>query len=187
MNKVTDFLFHSKNFQNQGSQIPSGYFNQNDMNAYGGQRSGSAGPNGSGYGGAGAYAAAAGAYGQAYNQQQQWYGQAGAADPNMSAAWQAYYQQYYGPGMQPAAGAGAGGAAAPSGNGAAGTGAPASSGAGGAGGPGGAAAVQPTINPQTGQPDYSQAWIEYYRSLGMHEQADAILRQTQQQQTSQLI
>lgn len=159
------------------------------MNAYGGQRSGSAGPNGSGYGGAGAYGAAAGAYGQAYNQQQQWYGQ-GAADPNMSAAWQAYYQQYYQAGMQPAAGAGAGGAAAApmpaTGNGNAGSGAPAGSGAGGAGGPGGAA-VQPSINPQTGQPDYSQAWIEYYRSLGMHEQADAILRQTQQQQPSQLI
>lgn len=28
--------------------------------------------------------------------------------------------------------------------------------------------------------DYSQQWIEYYKSLGMHEQADAILKQSQQ-------
>lgn len=29
----------------------------------------------------------------------------------------------------------------------------------------------------TGQPDYSQQWIEYYRSLGMHQEADAIEQQ----------
>ena len=83
-----------------------------------------------------------------------------AADP-----WAAYYQQLYGQaGAQPAA---------PQ---ASATSAPAV--------PAGAAAAsqQPSINPQTGQPDYSQAWIEYYRSLGMYEQADAILRQTQQGQ-----
>ncbi len=103
---------------------------------------------------AGGYGAVAGA--------QQWagYQAGGAADPNMSA-WQAYYQQYYG-----ATGAAAVGAAAPGATPAvAGTAA--------------AAAAQPSINPQTGQPDYSQAWVEYYRSLGMHDQADAILRQTQ--------
>lgn len=84
----------------------------------------------------------------------QWsgYQQGAAVDPNMSA-WQAYYQYYGQAGMQP---------------GAATTNTTSTS------------AVQPTINPQTGQADYSQAWVEYYRSLGMHEQAEAILRQTQQ-------
>lgn len=35
----------------------------------------------------------------------------------------------------------------------------------------------PTINPQTGQPDYSAQWAEYYRSMGMHEQAQMIEQQ----------
>lgn len=39
----------------------------------------------------------------------------------------------------------------------------------------------PTLNPHTGQPDYSAAWIEYYRRQGMHEYADMIARQAQQQ------
>jgi len=99
--------------------------------------------------------------------QQQWQQaatdpKAAAADPN-AAAWAAYYQQYYGQAV-------AGAVAQPAGS-TTPNGTPTS------------ATSQPTINPQTGQPDYSQAWVEYYRSLGMHEQADAILRQTQQQQT----
>ena len=32
------------------------------------------------------------------------------------------------------------------------------------------------INPQTGQPDYSEQWAAYYRQMGWHEQADAILK-----------
>ncbi|VDM46938.1 unnamed protein product [Toxocara canis] len=32
----------------------------------------------------------------------------------------------------------------------------------------------PTVNPHTGQPDYSAQWAEYYRSIGMHDQATAI-------------
>ncbi|KAL1115476.1 hypothetical protein AAG570_007506 [Ranatra chinensis] len=36
----------------------------------------------------------------------------------------------------------------------------------------------PQMNTQTGQPDYSAQWIEYYRSLGMHSEADTIEQQT---------
>ncbi len=32
-------------------------------------------------------------------------------------------------------------------------------------------------NPATGQPDYSQQWIEYYRSVGQNELADQIAQQ----------
>ncbi|CAD5224177.1 unnamed protein product [Bursaphelenchus okinawaensis] len=35
----------------------------------------------------------------------------------------------------------------------------------------------PQINPQTGQPDYSAQWAEYYRSVGMHDQAALIEQQ----------
>ncbi|XP_064617106.1 far upstream element-binding protein 1-like isoform X2 [Liolophura sinensis] len=38
----------------------------------------------------------------------------------------------------------------------------------------------PAINPQTGQPDYSAAWVEYYRQQGMHMQASMILQQANQ-------
>ncbi|BFZ05963.1 hypothetical protein BsWGS_08997 [Bradybaena similaris] len=41
--------------------------------------------------------------------------------------------------------------------------------------------AQPTINPQTGQLDYSQAWIEYYRSQGMFHEANMVMQQVQSQ------
>ncbi|CAK1543559.1 unnamed protein product [Leptosia nina] len=41
---------------------------------------------------------------------------------------------------------------------------------------------QVQINPATGQPDYSQQWIEYYRSLGLMREATAIEQQAKQQQ-----
>ncbi|XP_049763886.1 far upstream element-binding protein 1 isoform X6 [Schistocerca cancellata] len=40
---------------------------------------------------------------------------------------------------------------------------------------GGAGQVQ--VNPATGQPDYSIQWAEYYRSLGMHREAEMIEQQ----------
>lgn len=33
------------------------------------------------------------------------------------------------------------------------------------------------VNPSTGQPDYSLQWAEYYRSLGMHREAEVIEQQ----------
>lgn len=36
---------------------------------------------------------------------------------------------------------------------------------------------QVQVNPQTGQPDYSLQWAEYYRSLGMHREAEMIEQQ----------
>lgn len=33
------------------------------------------------------------------------------------------------------------------------------------------------VNPQTGQPDYSAQWIEYYRSMGMTREAEVIEQQ----------
>lgn len=41
--------------------------------------------------------------------------------------------------------------------------------------PGGGGQVQ--VNPQTGQPDYSLQWAEYYRSLGMYKEAEMIEQQ----------
>ncbi|XP_046385653.1 far upstream element-binding protein 2 isoform X2 [Ischnura elegans] len=37
---------------------------------------------------------------------------------------------------------------------------------------------QVQVNPQTGQPDYSIQWAEYYRSLGMHREAEMIEQQS---------
>jgi far upstream element-binding protein len=104
-------------------------------------------------------------------QQQQAWGQQGqpSQDPSKqavdnAAAWAAYYQNYYqNYGQYPN---GQGQPPAPQ-----------------------QPAQQPTqpqqpqqaqaVNPQTGQPDYSAAWAEYYRSQGMFAQAQAILAQAQ--------
>lgn len=45
-----------------------------------------------------------------------------------------------------------------------------------------AANQAPQINPQTGQADYSAQWADYYRSLGMHREAEMIEQQAKQQQ-----
>lgn len=77
-------------------------------------------------------------------------------DP-VSQAWAAYYQQYYQQtGMMPTEGATAAATTASS---------------------------TPTTSTASasasGQTDYSQAWVEYYRSMGMYAEAEAILKQTQ--------
>uniref|UniRef100_S4PXY4 p-element somatic inhibitor n=2 Tax=Pararge aegeria TaxID=116150 RepID=S4PXY4_9NEOP len=41
---------------------------------------------------------------------------------------------------------------------------------------------QVQINPATGQPDYSQQWIDYYRSLGLVREAEAVEQQSKPQQ-----
>lgn len=43
-----------------------------------------------------------------------------------------------------------------------------------------------SVNPTTGQPDYSQQWIEYYKSLGMHREAEMIEQQLKAKQASQM-
>lgn len=46
---------------------------------------------------------------------------------------------------------------------------------------------QPTsvqINPSTGQPDYSQQWIEYYKSMGLHREAEMIEQQLKAKQAA---
>ncbi|KRX78262.1 Far upstream element-binding protein 2 [Trichinella sp. T6] len=77
---------------------------------------------------------------------------AGSQDP---AAWAAYYAQYY----QQSGGVPYGQAY---------TGAAATN-------PNPVNQSSPSINPQTGQPDYTAQWIEYYRTIGRHDQATAIL------------
>lgn len=143
----------------QGSQPPSGYFgnDMSPMQSYGGSASRGADTDTSSY------------QQQQWNMayQQQWQQQAvdpksGAADPNNAAAWAAYYQ-YYGQTAQPGSTTPNGTATTTTTGGTTPT----------------SAAQQAVINPSTGQPDYSQAWVEYYRSLGMHAEAEAILRQTQ--------
>ncbi|CAG9837320.1 unnamed protein product [Diabrotica balteata] len=39
------------------------------------------------------------------------------------------------------------------------------------------------VNPSTGQPDYSMQWAEYYRSLGMHREAEMIEQQAKAKAT----
>lgn len=46
---------------------------------------------------------------------------------------------------------------------------------------------QVNINPVTGQPDYSQQWIDYYRSLGLMREAEAVEQQAKQQQQQCMI
>lgn len=45
--------------------------------------------------------------------------------------------------------------------------------------------AQATVNPQTGQPDYTAAWVEYYRQQGMVGQAQAIMSQAGANQQTQ--
>ncbi len=42
------------------------------------------------------------------------------------------------------------------------------------------------VNPTTGQPDYSQQWIEYYRSIGQNDVADQIMKQMKEVRNSYL-
>jgi far upstream element-binding protein len=143
----------------QGSQPPTGYFqNPNDNNNN--NSNSTAMTAAAVYGGS--QQAWATQYGAQYGQQDPSKAAATAAasqDPNVAAAWSAYYSQYYGAAGQPGAVAATPTAAADTATATATT------------------SAQPSINPTTGAADYSQAWVEYYRSLGMHEQAEAILRQ----------
>lgn len=99
-----------------------------------------------------------------------------SADPN--AAWAAYYAQYY---QTSPANAAYGGATFPS---------SAASVAASAAQPTAAvtatapSAAAPSINPQTGQPDYSAEWAAYYRSLGLHDQAALIEQQARANQVA---
>lgn len=88
--------------------------------------------------------------------QQPWQPPAGPHDPNKAAAdpnaaWAAYYAQYYQ--QQPGAAMGAQGPGAP--------------GAGGPGPQGPADHNQAPAQTPGGQPDYTKAWEEYYKKMGM--------------------
>ncbi|OQR77320.1 far upstream element-binding protein 3-like [Tropilaelaps mercedesae] len=152
---------------NANGSTPGGY-----QPGYGSQTSYAA-QGGGQYGGAVATAPGQSAWGQpgpyqaptAANGTAQWGQPSTAATPNgdlskpqdNSTAWAAFYHQYY---QQP-------GGAHPGG-------APTAAG-------GGSAAANPSAPPSTGpsgQPDYSQAWIDYYRQLGMFQEAELIERQT---------
>merc|ERR1712127_456388 len=104
-----------------------------------------------------AYAAQGWSAAAAY--QQQWPGQQNdpsKADPN-AAAWAAYYQrqQYF---QQ------------------SGSGAPSAQQPGTPGQPEGNSGSVP-VNPQTGQPDYTAQWIQYYRSIGAMKDAEVLEQQ----------
>ena len=78
-------------------------------------------------------------------------------DP-VSQAWAAYYQQYYQQaGVMSADGSTAAASAAPA----------------------TATTSTPSASASGQSTDYSQAWVEYYRSMGMYAEAEAILKQTQ--------
>lgn len=123
------------NFQNVGSQPPTGYFGPNALQGNGNY---SNSPNES---------SSSQAYGSAWGYPSSPNSNSAATDP--MAAWAAYYQYYQQQSVTPQQ---PGAAATPA--------------------AGAAGATQ-----QAGQQDYSLAWVDYYRSLGMHAEAEAILKQ----------